>query len=109
RLESELSEEFRHHLEHQVEENVARGMTPDAARSAAQQTPGAVVQLQEECRDARGTRPIEIALQDLRYGIRLARKSPAFTAAAVLTLALGMCAATTIFSVVYCVVLNPLP
>jgi len=109
RLDSELSEELQFHLQREIDQNIVRGLTPGEARVQALRTIGGMAQIAEECRDARGTRPLEILLQDVRYGVGLARKSPAFTGAAVLTLALGMCATTTIFSVVYSVVLHPLP
>jgi putative ABC transport system permease protein len=105
----ELDEEFRYHLDRQVAENRAAGMSAADARSAALRAIGGIAQFEEECRDARGTRWLAAALQDLRYGVQLMRRSPGFAAAAVLTIAIGIAAATSIFSVVYSVLLQPLP
>src|SRR4051812_43792594 len=88
----QLDEEFAYHLERQIEENLAAGMSARAARFAALHALGSPAQLQEECRDARGTRWLENLLQDLRHGFRLMRRSPGFTAAALLTIALGIAA-----------------
>ena len=105
----DLDEELQLHLDRLVEEKVAAGMPPHEARDAARREFGPVTQLTEASRDARGVMWIVNGWQDMRYGMRLMARAPGFAAAVILTVALGIGATTAMFSVVYSVVLQPLP
>src|SRR3984885_12468526 len=108
-VEQELDEELRYHLERQVEENLAAGMSREDAQRAAPQSIHGFEQRKEECRDMRGLNLIDNLVQDVRFAIRQLRKNPGFTSTAILMLALGMSASVAIFAFVDAALIKPLP
>jgi putative ABC transport system permease protein len=109
REDAEFADELRFHLERQVQANLDAGMTPAGARRAAHLSLGHVEGLREESRSARSGAIVRQMLRDIAYAARLLRKAPVFAVTGVVIVALGISAVTTIFSVVYGVILRPLP
>ena len=107
--EADLEAEFRDHLEREIESNIAAGLPPEEAKRAALRLIGPVGLQKEECRDWRPTAFLETLARDLRYGLHMLRRTPLFTAAAILTLAVGIGANTTVFTFIENILLRQIP
>src|SRR5262252_4526521 len=109
KAERDLSEELQFHLQNQIDEFIAGGMDAEEARRSALQSLGGVEQVKEECRDARKVNLIDNFAQDLRFGLRMLRRSPGFTFLVVLCLTLGIGANAAVFSWVEGILIRPYP
>jgi hypothetical protein len=108
-LERDLNEELKFHFDRQVQSNIESGMTPGQARRAAAIAIGNMESIRETSRDERSGAWLRQFARDLAYGMRLLRKAPAFSICAILIVGTGIAAVTAMFSVVYGVLLRPLP
>jgi predicted permease len=107
--EERLRSEIEEHLARQTAENIRAGLSPQEARRQAVLKFGAIESIKENYRDQRGFPHVENLLRDIRYAVRRLRKSPAFTVTTILTLALGIGITTSVFTLVYAVLLKSLP
>ncbi len=109
RLEGEMNEEMRHHIELETEEGRKRGLSEDEARRLAFVKFGPVDATKDDCRESWGVLALETLVQDVKYGLRNLNRNRGYALAVLLTLALGIGANTAVFSVVNAVLLQPLP
>ena len=109
RVENEMDEELRFHLENKIEEGVAEGLSPEEARARALRAMGGLDQKKEEIRDARRIHWLTDFLDDVRYAFRSLRRTPALTAFVALTLALGIGMTATPFSMLDALIFRPYP
>jgi predicted permease len=108
-IDRELDEELQFHLEHKIEEGIANGLSPEDARYAALRAMGGLDQRKEEMRDARGIHWLTDFVDDIRYAFRTLRRTSAFTAFVVVTLALGIGMSSATYSMVDGLILKPYP
>jgi predicted permease len=109
KLDADLDEELRAHIDLAIQENLQRGMLPEEARTAALRAFGGITQTREIYREQRSFPLLQQLGRDLRFAVRQLRKSPGYSTVVIITLALGVGANTTVFSVVDAVMLRPLP
>jgi macrolide transport system ATP-binding/permease protein len=109
KTDEEMKEELRAHLEQQIDENIRKGMSAAEARRSAMRAMGGLTQIEQQCRDARGGNGLQDFGQDLGYGFRQLRRSPGFSALAVLCLALGIGANAAVFSWLEGILFRPYP
>jgi macrolide transport system ATP-binding/permease protein len=108
-VDEEMKEELRAHIEEQIEQNVARGMSPEEARYSALRAMGGIVQIEQQCREARGGSIVEDFVQDLRYGFRQLGRSPGSSVLVIVCLTLGIGANAAVFSWLEGILFRPYP
>src|SRR5215468_8840204 len=109
RVDDELERELQEHLQRQIDVNIENGMAPEEARLAALQTIGNLTRLKEQCRDERGLNFLDDLRRDMRYAFVTLTRNPGYATGAIVSLGLGIGAATAVFSAVEGLVLNPYP